>query len=101
MSKLFHFQIAILFLLFAAGRGMDAAEKFDVIIKGGRIVDGTGAPWYVADLAIRDGKMSRIGRLDGESATRVIDATGLIVAPGFIDMMGQTAASMLVGSDVA
>ena len=71
-----------------------AAESFDIVIKGGRIVDGTGAPWYAADVGIRKGKIAKIGRLDATSGQRTIDATGLIVAPGFIDMMGQTATPM-------
>lgn len=76
----------------------DAAEpKFDLIITGGRVVDGTGAPWYVADLGVRNGKIVHIGRIEGDRAAgaRKIDAKGLIVAPGFIDMMGQTAIPML------
>lgn len=72
-----------------------AAEHYDVIIKGGRIVDGTGAPWYVADIAISGGKIVRIGRLEDAESERVIDASGLIVCPGFIDMMGQTAEPFL------
>ena len=72
-----------------------AAEKYDVILRGGRIVDGTGAPWYVGDIGIRDGEIARIGRLKEAQAAQVIDASGLVVAPGFIDMMGQTATPML------
>ena len=70
-------------------------QALDLIIQGGRIVDGTGSPWYVADVGIRNGKITKIGRIDAKSARRVIDAEGLIVAPGFIDMMGQTATPML------
>ena len=73
----------------------DAKPKFDVVISGGRIVDGTGAPWYRADVGIVDGKIRAIGRIDPRSASKQIDATGLIVAPGFVDMMGQTATPML------
>lgn len=69
--------------------------KLDVAILGGRIVDGTGAPSYVADVGIRDGKIVRIGRLKDVEAGETIDAAGLIVAPGFIDMMGQTASRMV------
>lgn len=68
---------------------------YDVVIRGGRICDGTGAPWYEADIAIRGGVIVQIGRLTDVTATREIDATGLVVAPGFIDMMGQTATPML------
>jgi N-acyl-D-amino-acid deacylase len=68
-----------------------ADEKFDVVIKGGRVVDGTGTSSYVADVAIKNGKIAAIGRLNEKDARRKVDAAGLVVAPGFIDMMGQTA----------
>lgn len=71
------------------------AETFDILIKHGRIVDGTGSPWYSADVGIKDGRIAKIGRLDDAKAPKVIEAKGLIVAPGFIDMMGQTATPML------
>ncbi len=69
--------------------------QYDLLIRHGRIVDGTGAPWYYADLAISNGKIAAIGRLPGATAKRSIDATGQVIAPGFIDMMGQSAASFL------
>ena len=72
-----------------------ADSEYDVVIKGGRVIDGTGAPWYVADVAIRDGKVAKIGRIHSAKADHVLDAVGLIVSPGFIDMMGQTASPML------
>ncbi len=59
---------------------------FDVVIKNGRIADGTGNPWFLADVGIKDGKIGRIGSLDGEPAGEIIDANGFVVAPGFIDM---------------
>ncbi len=71
------------------------SNVYDLAILGGRIVDGTGAPWYVADLAIDEGKIVAIGRIDKQQAETVLDATGMIVAPGFIDMMGQTASPMM------
>src|SRR4051812_47430321 len=71
------------------------AESYDLLIRGGRVVDGTGAPWYAADVAVRDGRVAAIGRLDGALADRTIQASGLYVAPGFIDMMGQTGAGFL------
>ena len=62
-----------------------AQESFDLLIKNGRIVDGTGTPWYEADVGIVGDRITRVGNLSGASAPQVIDATGLIVAPGFID----------------
>ena len=60
--------------------------KYDVIIKGGTIVDGLLTPRYVSDLAIKDGNIAQIGGLGGSQADKVIDASGLIVAPGFVDL---------------
>jgi N-acyl-D-aspartate/D-glutamate deacylase len=66
-------------------------RSYDLLIRNGRIVDGASAPWYRADLGIRDGRIAAIGRLADAKASRTIDANGMVVAPGFIDMMGQTA----------
>jgi N-acyl-D-amino-acid deacylase len=71
-----------------------AEPEFDLVIRGGRLVDGTGAPWYRADVGIRHGRIARIGRVDG-SAARVLEANDLVVAPGFVDLMGQTATPLL------
>ena len=62
-----------------------AQESFDLLIKNGRIVDGTGTPWYEADVGIVGDRITRVGNLSVATAPQVIDATGLIVAPGFID----------------
>jgi N-acyl-D-amino-acid deacylase len=78
-------------LLFAA-----AANPYDVVIRNGRVIDGTGSPWYAGDIAIRAGRIAAIGRLEGAQAKRTIDAHGLVVAPGFIDMLGQSETSILV-----
>src|SRR5690606_25254384 len=67
-------------------QGADPAGPFDVLITGGKVLDGTGNPWFYADVGIRDGKIVAVGRLEGARATRVIDARGLFVAPGFIDL---------------
>ena len=58
---------------------------YDIIIKGGTVVDGTGLPGYRADLAISDGRIAAIGEVNGEAAIEVIDAEGHVVAPGFVD----------------
>jgi N-acyl-D-aspartate/D-glutamate deacylase len=60
--------------------------QFDTIIKNGTIVDGTRVPRYRADIGIKNGKIAKIGRLNANDATKVVDANGLIVAPGFIDL---------------
>ena len=63
--------------------------EYDVVIRNGRVLDGMGNPWILADVAIRDGKFVRIGRVTGRGA-REIDARGLYVSPGWIDMMDQS-----------
>ena len=78
-------------LLFAA-----AANPYDIVIRNGRIIDGTGSPWYAGDVAIRGGKIAAIGHLEGAAAKRTIDAQNMVVAPGFIDMLGQSETSILV-----
>ncbi len=62
------------------------AQSYDVLIKNGRIVDGTGNAWYYGDVAVQNGRIAAIGKLDKATATRTIDAKGLVVAPGFIDV---------------
>jgi N-acyl-D-aspartate/D-glutamate deacylase len=59
---------------------------YDIVIRGGRIVDGAGNPWFFGDVAIREGKIVAVGRVPAGAAKREIDAAGLVVAPGFIDM---------------
>ncbi|MGE3273753.1 MAG: amidohydrolase family protein [Vicinamibacterales bacterium] len=66
--------------------GAAQPQRFDLLIRHGRILDGTGNPWMLGDIGIRGDRIAALGRLDGATATRVIDATGLIVAPGFIDV---------------
>jgi N-acyl-D-amino-acid deacylase len=62
------------------------AQSYDVIVRGGHVIDGAGNPWFKADVGIRDGRIVRIGNLAGAQAARVIDAAGQVVTPGFIDM---------------
>jgi dihydroorotase/N-acyl-D-amino-acid deacylase len=85
-------------LLLASGPRLDAQQTtpFDLVLRNGRVVDGTGSPWYAADVGIRDGRIAAIGRLEGAAAKRTIDAAGKVVAPGFIDMLGQSEMTILV-----
>ncbi len=78
-------------------RATGAAEQpFDILIRNAHIIDGTGSPWYAGDVAIRGGRIAAIGRLGRVSAQKTIDAHGRVVAPGFIDMLGQSERSILV-----
>lgn len=69
---------------------------YDILIKNGKIYDGTGAPWFYGDVAVKDGKICAIGSLSDKEAARVIDATGLAVSPGFIDVHSHSDMSFLV-----
>ena len=71
-------------------------QRYDLIIRNGHIIDGTGSPWYSGDLGIRDGRIAAIGALSNARAPKTIDAAGMVVAPGFIDMLGQSDLSILV-----
>ncbi|HVD34090.1 MAG TPA: D-aminoacylase, partial [Gemmatimonadales bacterium] len=71
-------------------------EAYDLIIRNGRIIDGTGSPWYSGDLGVREGRIAAIGSLADAQAEKTIDAAGMVVAPGFIDMLGQSDLSILV-----
>ena len=75
---------------------MGTEQPYDIVITNGHIIDGTGSPWYSGDLAIRDGKIAAIGNLHDAPRSRTIDARGQVVAPGFIDMLGQSEYTILV-----
>ncbi len=85
--------------LFARGtpvQGPADAATFDIVIRNGRIIDGTGSPWYSGDIGIRGGRIAAIGNLAGAPVKHTIDANGRVVAPGFIDMLGQSELTILV-----
>lgn len=72
------------------------SPQYDLLIRGGRVVDGSGRAAYTADVAIKDDRIVKIGNLAQATATRTIDARGLVVAPGFIDMLGQSETYVLI-----
>ena len=73
------------------------AQQYDVLIRNGRVVDGSGNPWTYADVGIIGDRVAFVGHAGaGVTAKRTIDATGLIVAPGFIDLLGQSEFNLLV-----
>jgi N-acyl-D-aspartate/D-glutamate deacylase len=77
---------AFLFALGATASTQTPAPRYDVLIRNGRVLDGSGNPWLAADIGIRGGRIVDMGRLGNGTATRVIDAHGLTVSPGFIDV---------------
>jgi len=72
------------------------ADEYDLVITDGRIVDGTGNPWFYGDVAIRGDRIVSVGKVGPARTKRTIDARGLIVAPGFIDMLGQSEQNLLI-----
>src|SRR5215468_3077845 len=88
--------LLVLFLLCASFSCLAQTSSFDLVIINGHIIDGTGSPWYSGDLGIRDGKIAAIGNLSDAARKRTIDAKGMVVAPGFIDMLGQSETTILV-----
>ena len=97
--------VSAVFLLLSVAAGFTQGVQrpepaFDVLIVNGHIIDGTGSPWYSGEIGIREGRIIAIGHLAADprkqGTTRVIDAAGKVVAPGFIDMLGQSELTILV-----
>jgi N-acyl-D-amino-acid deacylase len=95
-------RLTALVLLSALGMSVPAAApgesvpRFDLVFAGGRVVDGTGAPWFRADVGIVGDRIAAVGDLSKAEAVRRVDASGLVVCPGFIDMLGQSEYNVLV-----
>src|SRR5205085_3209724 len=99
----------LLFLLFVAACGMAGGtgntparrnDSYDLILKGGWIVDGSGNPRYQGDVALRGDRIAAVGFLAAATARETLDVRGLAVAPGFIDMMGQSEINVLIDNRV-
>ena len=96
MLKRLHIVLLLLLVVGTTYLPAQTLPSFDVVITNGHIIDGTGSPWYSGDVGIRDGKIAAIGNLTAAPRKRTIDAAGKVVAPGFIDMLGQSDLTILV-----
>jgi N-acyl-D-amino-acid deacylase len=81
--------------------GPAAVATYDLVFRGGRVVDGTGAPWFLGDVGIVGDRIAAVGDLSHAHARRVVEAAGLVLAPGFIDMLGQSEYNVLVDNRAA
>jgi N-acyl-D-amino-acid deacylase len=93
--------IALVWIILSAGACIQSPplpveSPYDLVIRNGRVIDGTGSPWYSGDIGIRGGKVAVIGSLADAPSKRTVDAAGMVVAPGFIDMLGQSDLTILV-----
>ncbi len=99
MKQMRRFMLFLFLLCFSASFASSASSAdFDVLILNGKIVDGSGNPWFYGDVGIRDGRIVALGKLAGQPAKRSIDAGRMIVSPGFLDMLGQSEYTLLVDS---
>ena len=88
--------LMVIVTLLLASAFAQTQASFDIVITNGHIIDGTGSPWYSGDIGIRDGHVAAVGNLASSPRKRTIDAGGKVVAPGFIDMLGQSEMTILV-----
>lgn len=89
---------AFSFVSLAGAQGNSPTREYDLIIRNGRIMNGSGNPWFYGDVAVMNDRIASIGKLDGARAKQTIDVAGKVVAPGFIDMLGQSEWALLVDS---
>ena len=92
--------LAVLLAVLGLTTWAQPEAAFDIVIRGGQVIDGTGSPWYAGDVGIRNGKIAALGNLSNARAGRLVEARGLTVAPGFIDMLGQSELTLLVDPHV-
>ena len=98
----FFFVLFVLFVVPMGSSGQRAPARFDVVVRNGRIVDGTGAPWFRGDVAVAGDRIAAVGQLSTDAAAAtIVDAAGLVVAPGFIDLLGQSEFNVLVDGRAA
>src|SRR5439155_13728642 len=90
---------ATILLLLSSLNASGAEPAYDVLLRNGKIVDGSGNPWYVGDVAVRAGRIVAVGRVPAGPAKREIDVKGLVVAPGFIDMHSHSDFVLLEDGD--
>jgi N-acyl-D-aspartate/D-glutamate deacylase len=95
LAASFLFAACVLGVAFASGAA-DEPPEYDLLITGGQILDGSGSPWFPGAVAVKDGRIADVGLLPGAKARRVIDATGLVIAPGFIDLHSHSDYTLLV-----
>src|SRR5262245_44742540 len=93
--------IAIAVLVAVTVVAQCATSRFDVLIRNGQIVDGTGAPWFRGDVGIVGDRIAALGDVGNATSATTIDATNLVVAPGFIDLLGQSEFNVLVDGRAA
>ncbi len=93
--------LALTAFLFAAAASPGQRRDYDFVISGARVIDGTGAPWTYEDIGIVGDRIAAMGDLHDATAQQRIDAAGLVVSPGFIDVQGQSEFNILVDNRAA
>src|SRR5262249_453997 len=101
MRAMRHLRLAAVFVAAVTLHAQGPTPRFDVLIRNGRIVDGTGGPWFRGDVAIAGDRIVEVGPPGSATAPLIVDATNLVVAPGFIDLLGQSEFNVLVDARAA